>query len=893
MRKVLVVLGIVGVCLAIALLALWAFLDVNRYRPQIEANLEAKFGRPVKLGEMSVSILPLAFRVRDATVAEDPAFGVLSFAMIDTLYVQPRLFPLLRGTVEVKSLQLTHPKLEVIRNKNGEWNFAKLLAGRPLSLRELRLENGQVAITDLFEKEPRAVYDHIDLVAHDYVPDRAFSVEASIHLPGASDQVISFNGKAGPIRRESLAQTPVDGKVELQDVALSGLQRFAKTNALVNSEAIVTAKAEVRNDGVIASRGHVEFRDATIHGVQLGFPITADYDISSDKGSNTIAFRDTSLKLNKTAIAVEGSVNSQATPMTIDLHARTNGSSISEIARLAAALGVAFNKSSDVSGDLSLDVRAKGAIDKPVLDGVATARNLRIHGGNVREPVDVNSVGVTFSPTAIRSNPFTARTGRTSVSAEVSIENYSTSTPQLHAGIQTGDAELGELLAIARAYGFSIEDGLTASGSTAVNVTVDGPLDQPSGWAYTGTGTLNNAMMHVPSLGSKPLAVRRANLRFSANSLMVDDLTFSIGGTTASGNLAAHNLAAPRVEFSLSADKINAAEWHEMMKAETPPAAASKQTVPRKSLLARATGSGQLAAQTVVYDQLVLSNVRSTVRLDEGVITMSPITAGVYSGQEVGTVVIDSRGQPVVYKVNSKLQGVDANQLLSSVSSVKETLYGVMSASTNGRFTAEGGGNIARSLNGDVSLNLAEGRLAHMDLLHQLASIGKFVRTARAVEPFTKVLRLSGDFAITNGVARTNNLELVLDDGTVAADGSVDLVDQKLNLRLSAVLSQDYSQTVGGTNVAGLMSTVLANRNGELVIPIVVTGTLKNPQFAPDVEKIARMKLQNLLPTFSDPDRLSTTILGQVLGNKPSQEPKPENPLRDIFEGLFGKGQRQ
>jgi hypothetical protein len=89
------------------------------------------------------------------------------------------------------------------------------------------------------------------------------------------------------------------------------------------------------------------------------------------------------------------------------------------------------------------------------------------------------------------------------------------------------------------------------------------------------------------------------------------------------------------------------------------------------------------------------------------------------------------------------------------------------------------------------------------------------------------------------------------------------------------------------------MRTVLANRNGELVIPILLTGTVKNPQFAPDVEKVARMKLQNLLPTFVDPDRLSTTILGQVLGNKSSQEPKPENPLRDIFEGLFGKGQRQ
>jgi hypothetical protein len=32
------------------------------------------------------------------------------------------------------------------------------------------------------------------------------------------------------------------------------------------------------------------------------------------------------------------------------------------------------------------------------------------------------------------------------------------------------------------------------------------------------------------------------------------------------------------------------------------------------------------------------------------------------------------------------------------------------------------------------------------------------------------------------------------------------------------------------------------------VIPVIVTGTLRQPQYAPDVEQIARMKVKKLLP---------------------------------------------
>src|SRR6185295_18311746 len=180
----------------------------------------------------------------------------------------------------------------------------------------------------------------------------------------------------------------------------------------------------------------------------------------------------------KTPVSVDGSINSATTPATLDLHVRTTDGSVGELARLASAFGIAFNATSDVTGRLTLDVRAKGSANRPVLDGNVSARNIHISGGELRDPVEIQALDLSFSPSGVRSNEFTAKTGRTNVTAQISIEDYTTAAPQLRASVNTGSAEVGEFLRIARAYGMSGEDGMTGSGNISLNVSVSGPLKQ-------------------------------------------------------------------------------------------------------------------------------------------------------------------------------------------------------------------------------------------------------------------------------------------------------------------------------------------------------------------------------------------------------------------------------
>src|SRR5262249_23723105 len=243
----------------------------------------------------------------------------------------------------------------------------------------------------------------------------------------------------------------------------------------------------------------------------------------------------------------------------------------------------------------------------------------------------------------------------------------------------------------------------------------------------------------------------------------------------------------------------------------------------------------------------------------------------------------------------------DANKLISSVSDVKQTLYGLLASNVNASFSSSSANSIARSLNGTMNINLTNGKLMNVDLLHELSTVGKFVGSNfAAAKGFTNIAQLTGDFDVKNGVAQTNNLKAAIDGGTLAATGLINLADQSLNLHMTAVLDKALSQQVGGTQVGGFMNTALANNQGELVLPVIVTGTFQHPQVAPDVQQVAQMKLKNLLPTSKNPGQLTNGILGAFMGNKNQsgagsqpQGAQQKGGIGGIVDAITGKQQQQ
>src|SRR6059058_680373 len=127
MRKLIGVLVALVLIVVIAVIALPSLVNVNQYHDKIQAELQQKLHRQVKLGEMGLKLFPFSIRVSNAEIGEDPRFNTgRPFASTQQLAVSAKLLPLLRHEVQVNSVELVDPKIELVRNAQGVWNFASL-----------------------------------------------------------------------------------------------------------------------------------------------------------------------------------------------------------------------------------------------------------------------------------------------------------------------------------------------------------------------------------------------------------------------------------------------------------------------------------------------------------------------------------------------------------------------------------------------------------------------------------------------------------------------------------------------------------------------------------------------------------------------------------------------
>ena len=728
MRKVGLVILIIIVIIVIAVAVFAATFNVNRYHGLIQSQLEQHLDRQVSLGNMSLGIFPPRFRVQNISIADDPNFSKAKpFVQAQELDVSVKLLPLLHKAVEINTLNLQRPSVELIKNPQGQWNFSTIgkqegatqpAPNKPtqkqptpqqkpaptgqkpaenkeqLSLGELAISDGQVAITDEQAHKPRTVYDHINVSLKDFSPDSPFTLDASVHLPGTGSQEIRLAGKGGPINQGDPTATPFRGALDLKGVQIADFQKFLNTPALTNTDGVISGHTNIANDsGKMSANGETTINNPKIRGVEVGYPIVANYDVNDDLATDLLRINKSTLKLGQTPLYASGTVNMKPTPMQLDLNIKANNVSIAEAARLASAAGVAFPPGTNVTGQVNADVTARGAADKPALNGTVAASNIQASGKEIPQPVQIKAVNLALTPAQIQSNNFQVTSGKTTVDTQFALRNYTAKNPMVDATLRAPQASLPDLLAMAKAYGLQGADKLSGNGVLSLDMHAAGPL------------------------------------------------------------------------ASLNADQI------------------------------------------------------------------------------------------------------------------------------------------IRALNGNMNLNFANVRYSGADIGHQLAALGKFLPSAQSLQKdkgFTDILKMTGNILVKNGVAQTNNLQALLDFANVGITGTADLASQALNLDVNAVLNKAFSQQVGGTGIGGYLNTALSNNQGELVIPAKVTGTFSHPIFAPDVQKLAQMRLKGLVPNSNNPLGGAAGLVGNILGQKNPAQPaqgqqaqqqqqqQQQNPVNQII-GLFGK----
>ena len=112
---------------------------------------------------------------------------------------------------------------------------------------------------------------------------------------------------------------------------------------------------------------------------------------------------------------------------------------------------------------------------------------------------------------------------------------------------------------------------------------------------------------------------------------------------------------------------------------------------------------------------------------------------------------------------------------------------------------------------------------------------------------YTSITALNANLNIENGLAHASAVRFETEGAIVTGDGTINLVDQGLDLRLIASLSKELLDRAGGNRIGGLMVTALSGPDGAVVVPVRVRGisSLK-PRVTADAERFAEMKLKTL-----------------------------------------------
>jgi AsmA protein len=732
MRRLGIIAAVIFLVVVVAVAIFAATFDVNKYRGTIQSQLEKRLGRPVLLGDMGLSLFPPRFRVQNLAIADDTRFSPdAPFIRAQELDVSVKLLPLLHRQFEIDSLSLQRPIVNLIKNSAGVWNFASLghpaetsntqpraqapqqtvppnqpaspaqqppqpSAEQQFSLGKLTIQDGQISLLDQQQSKSPTLYDHIDLTLTNFAPNEPFTVDAAAHMAGAGSQEMRVQGEGGPLVREQPATTPFHGTVNLKQVGIADFSKFLNSPVLAGTDGVLTGQTKIQSDqGKLSVQGETNVLNAKLKGMELGYPIAVQYDLTDDLPVDMITIRSMILKLGPTPLELSGTVNAKPTPAQLALNIKANNVSLAEAAKLLAASGVALSQGTTVTGNASANIEARGAANKPALNGTITASNLQMSGKDIAQPIQIPSATLNLTPSQIQSNSFNIISGGTTLNAQLGVRNYLSPSPMVDATVRAPNAQLPAILSLAKAYGVTALDKVNGAGTMNLDMRAVGPV---------------------------------------------------------------------------------------------------------KSL---------------------------------------------------------SRAE------------------------------------------------IIRALNGSTNLNFNNVKYSGANLSQQLASIAGFLNatpTAQTAQGITNILKMTGDIMVRNGIAQTNNLQAQLDIGTVGAAGTANLENETLNMRVTAVLSQASSQKVGGQNIGGFMKTALANNQGQLVIPAVVTGTFSNPRFAPDVQQLGQMKLKGLIPNMGNPASVTGALQNLLGGPKPlaqgqqqqRAEPQPQqaDPLQQVI-GIFGKKKQQ
>jgi AsmA protein len=320
------------------------------------------------------------------------------------------------------------------------------------------------------------------------------------------------------------------------------------------------------------------------------------------------------------------------------------------------------------------------------------------------------------------------------------------------------------------------------------------------------------------------------------------DLTSRFDESNIKAKLGLAKFSPPAYTFDLNVDKLNLDQYFPPKPKAAPASApagkdAGKGEAAKQedspvdlSALKDLNANGKLQFGALQAKGLKLANLKAEIRAANGRLDVSPHSANLYDGSLSGALSVQAAGNRITLK--ESMSNVSVGPLLRDVAQ-QDRLEG----RGNVTLDVNGGGatvnTIKRSLDGTAKVNLRDGAIKGIDigaLLNKVKSLGgKSEEGSASGKDETKFTELNASFAIKNGVAHNQDLDVKAPLIRVTGAGDIDIGSSSLDYVAKAAVVA----TTKGQGGAGL------EQLSGITVPVKLSGPFDAMKYKVDYGAVA------------------------------------------------------
>jgi len=262
-----------------------------------------------------------------------------------------------------------------------------------------------------------------------------------------------------------------------------------------------------------------------------------------------------------------------------------------------------------------------------------------------------------------------------------------------------------------------------------------------------------------------------------------------------------------------------------------------------------------------------IENIDLKVTGKKGIFSLDPLMADLYQGAVAGKGVVNVQKNSPKTKLDLDAKGIQAGPLLNDVLK-KDFLEGVLEARINIALSGDTPETIKKTISGNGDLLFRDGAIKGIDLAGMVRNVKAAFGLAEknTEKPRTDFSEFHVPFTLKRGLFNTTKTVLASPLIRVTAAGKAHLVAESLDFRVEP----KFVGTLKGQGDT-------KQRSG-LMVPVLVSGTFKEPKFRPDLEGLIKKRIEEELP------KLQQRLLGDDKQKGESQS--LENQVKGFFRSL-------